>query len=79
MLNDVTFERYHMFRAKSRMLTGFSPHKKKNQYPQNLSDNRIGMPEIDDSGFIFITPSPTIHTLARTSPRARAGRAPGPN
>jgi VWFA-related protein len=25
MLNDVAFERYHIFRAKSRMLTGFSP------------------------------------------------------
>ena len=25
MLNDVAFERYHMFRAKSRMLTGFNP------------------------------------------------------
>jgi len=25
MLNDVAFERYHMFRAKSRMLTDFSP------------------------------------------------------
>ena len=25
MLNDVAFEQYHMFRAKSRMLTGFNP------------------------------------------------------
>jgi VWFA-related protein len=25
MLNDVAFERYHIFRAKSRMLTGFNP------------------------------------------------------
>jgi hypothetical protein len=24
MLNDVAFERYHMFRAKSRVLTGFN-------------------------------------------------------
>jgi UDP-N-acetylmuramate-alanine ligase len=25
MLNDVVFEHYHVFRAKSRMLTGFNP------------------------------------------------------
>jgi VWFA-related protein len=33
MLNDVAFERYHMFRAKSRMLTGFNPTKEEQSVP----------------------------------------------
>ena len=33
MLNDVAFERYHMFRAKSRMLTDFSPTQEKKSVP----------------------------------------------
>jgi hypothetical protein len=33
MLNDVVFERYHMFRAKSRMLTGFNPTQEEESVP----------------------------------------------
>jgi VWFA-related protein len=33
MLNDVAFEQYHMFRAKSRMLTGFSPTQEQKSVP----------------------------------------------
>jgi hypothetical protein len=28
MLNDVGFDRYHMFRSESRILTGFAPTEK---------------------------------------------------
>ncbi len=34
MLNDVAFEQYHMFRAKSRMLTGFNPTQEKEAAPR---------------------------------------------
>jgi hypothetical protein len=27
MLNDVVFERFHVFRAKSRVMTGFNPER----------------------------------------------------
>ena len=33
MLNDVVFEQYHMFRAKSRMLTGFNPTQAEKSVP----------------------------------------------
>jgi hypothetical protein len=33
MLNDVAFERYHLFRAKSRMLTGFNPTQEEESGP----------------------------------------------
>ena len=33
MLNDVAFEQYHMFRAKSRMLTGFNPTQEEESVP----------------------------------------------
>jgi hypothetical protein len=33
MLNEVAFERYHMFRAKSRMLTGFNPTQEEQSVP----------------------------------------------
>jgi VWFA-related protein len=33
MLNDVAFEGYHMFRAKSRMLTGFNPTQEEQSVP----------------------------------------------
>jgi hypothetical protein len=33
MLNDVAFEQYHMFRAKSRMLTGFNPTQEEKSVP----------------------------------------------
>jgi VWFA-related protein len=33
MLNDVAFEQYHMFRAKSRMLTGFNPAQEEESVP----------------------------------------------
>jgi hypothetical protein len=28
MLNDITFDRYHVFRSESRMLPGFTPNDK---------------------------------------------------
>jgi hypothetical protein len=33
MLNDVAFEQYHMFRAKSRLLTGFNPTQEEKSVP----------------------------------------------
>lgn len=33
MLNDVVFEHYHVFRAKSRMLTGFNPTQEEESGP----------------------------------------------
>jgi hypothetical protein len=33
MLNDVAFEQYHMFRAKSRMLTGSDPTQEEKSVP----------------------------------------------
>jgi hypothetical protein len=36
MLNHVAFEQYHMFRGKSRMLTGFNPtHEEKSVPPKS--------------------------------------------